>query len=93
MPDTPRDFKVPGGYLIPIITIIIFAGLLIGIFTDISKDAAGNVMFANYWVAVVMAAFFGMCALYTIFVVPVLKQKAADRAAVRVKRRPGRAVQ
>ncbi len=91
MPDTPRDFKVPGGYLIPIITIIIFAGLLIGIFTDISKDAAGNVMFANYWVAVVMAAFFGMCALYAIFVVPVLKQKAADRAAVRVKRRPGRA--
>jgi amino acid transporter len=93
LPDNPRDFKVPGGYVIPIITIIVFAGLLIGIFLDKSKDYAGNVLFANYWVAVVMAAFFGLCALYTILVVPVFKKKAAAKAATRVKRRPGKAAE
>jgi amino acid transporter len=90
MPDNPRDFKVPGGYIIPVITIMVFAGLLIGIFADKSKDYAGNVLFDNYWVAVVMAAFFGICAIYTILVVPVFKKKAAARAATRVKRRPGK---
>jgi amino acid transporter len=90
MPDNPRDFKVPGGYVIPVITIIVFAGLLIGILVDKSRDYAGKVLFANYWVAVVMAAFFALCALYTIFVVPVFKKKAEAKAATRVKRRPGK---
>ncbi len=90
MPDNPRDFKVPGGYVIPIITIIVFAGLFIGIFVDTSKDYAGNILFANYWVAIVMAAFFGICAVYTLTVVPMLKKKAAEKAATRVKRRPGK---
>jgi len=93
LPDNPRDFKIPLGHIIPVITIIVFAGLLIGIFVDKSRDAAGNVMFANYWVAVVMAAFFALCALYTVFVVPVFKKKAAAKAATRVKRRPGKAAE
>jgi amino acid transporter len=90
MPDNPREFKVPGGYVIPVITIVVFTGLLLGIFLDKSKDYAGNVLFSNYWVAVVMAAFFVLCALYTILVVPVFKKKAAVKAATRVKRRPGK---
>lgn len=89
MPDNPRDYKVPGGYVIPVITIIVFAGLLLGIVLDNSVDYAGNVLFANYWVAFVMAAFFGLCSLYTIFVVPVFKKKAAAKVQTRVKRRPG----
>jgi len=89
MPDNPRDFKIPGGYVIPVITIIVFAGLLLGIVFDNSVDYAGNVLFANYWVAVVMAAFFGLCSIYTIFVVPVFKKKAAAKLLTRVKRRPG----
>jgi amino acid transporter len=89
-PDNPRDFKIPFGNAIPVITIIVFAGLLIGIFTDVSRDYAGTLLFHNYWVALVMAGFFIVCALYTVLVVPVFKQKAADRAATRVKRRPGR---
>lgn len=90
LPDSPRDFKVPGGYVIPIITIVVFTGLLIGIFIDKSRDYAGNILFSNYWVAIVMAAFFVLCALYTIAVVPLLKKKAAAKAATRVKRRPGK---
>jgi hypothetical protein len=56
------------------------------IINDKSIDYAGNILFSNYWVAVVMAAFLGLCALYTIAVVPILKKKAAAR----VKRRPGK---
>jgi amino acid transporter len=89
-PDAQRDFKIPFGPVIPIITAVVFSGLMIGIFVDKSKDYAGNVLFANYWVAVVMAAFFGLCALYAIAVVPVLKKKAAAKTATRVKRRPGK---
>jgi amino acid transporter len=87
-PDNPRDFKIPFGYTIPIIVIVVFAALLIGIFVDASKDYAGNILFHNYWVAVVMVLFFGICTAYTIGVVPVFKKKAAELAASRVKRRP-----
>jgi amino acid transporter len=87
-PDNPRDFKIPFGYTIPIIVIVVFAALLIGIFVDASKDYAGNILFHNYWVAVVMVLFFGICTAYTILVVPVFKKKAAELAASRVKRRP-----
>ena len=87
-PDNPRDFKIPFGYTIPIIVIVVFAALLIGIFVDVSKDYAGNILFHNYWVAVVMVVFFVICTGYTMLVVPVFKKKAAELAASRVKRRP-----
>ena len=89
-PDAPRDFKIPYGPVIPIITAVVFLGLMIGIFMDVSKDYSGRVLFANYWVAVVMAGFFILCTLYTVLVVPVFKKKAAVKAATRVKRRPGK---
>lgn len=89
-PDNPRDFKIPLGYAIPVITIVVFAGLMLGIFADVSKDSAGNILFHNYWVAAVMGSFFVLCTLYTLLVVPVFKKKAAAKAATRVKRRPGK---
>ena len=89
-PDEERAFKIPFGYTVPVLTMIVFGGLLIGIFTDVSRDYAGNVLFQNYWVAVVMGAFFLLTTAYTLLAVPVFKRKAAARASARVKRRPGR---
>ena len=89
-PDNPRDFKIPLGAAVPIIVIVIFTVLLLGIFTDTSRSSAGVVLFNNWWVAVAMAGFFLLCFLYTVLVVPLLKRKAAARAASRGKRRPGK---
>jgi amino acid transporter len=89
-PDKPRDFKVPFGAVIPVITAVVFLGLMVGIFMDVTKDYAGRVLFANYWLAVVMAGFFVLCILYTMVIVPVFKKEAAERSATRQRRRPGR---
>jgi amino acid transporter len=89
-PDTPRDFKIPFGPVIPVITAVVFFGLMIGIFMDVSKDYSGRVLFANYWVAVVMGVSFLLMACYTLFVVPIFKKKAEEIAKTRVKRRPGK---
>jgi amino acid transporter len=89
-PDKPRDFKVPFGPVIPVITAVVFLGLMFGIFMDVTKDYAGRVLFANYWLAVVMAGFLVLCTLYSMLIVPVFKKKAAERSATRQRRRPGR---
>jgi amino acid transporter len=88
-PDTPRDFKIPFGPVIPVVVIGVFAFLLIGIFTDSSRSSTGALLFQNWWVAAAMAGFFLLCLLYALLVVPRLKAKAAARAAMRTKRRPG----
>lgn len=90
MPERERSFKIPFGNVIPVITILIFTGLIIGIFTDVSRDYAGRELFKNYWVAVVMAGFFIFTAGYTFLVVPLLKKKAELRSMTHTKRRPGR---
>jgi amino acid transporter len=89
-PDKERSFKVPLGYTIPVVTIVVFTGLLIGIFSDATRDYEGRVLFQNYWVAVVMAGFFLLTTAYTLTIVPIFKRQAAERAKARVKRRPGR---
>jgi len=89
-PERERSFRVPLGHVIPVTVIVVFTGLMIGIFTDTSRDYAGNVLFENYWVAVVMAAFFICMILYTLLAVPRLKKKAEERAGARTRRRPGR---
>lgn len=89
-PDKERSFKVPFGRLIPIITIIVFSGLALGLFADVSRDYTGEVLFANYWVAVVMALCAMLTTLYTLKVVPIFKKKAALKAQSRKRRRPGR---
>jgi len=90
-PEKERSFKIPLGHTIPIIVIIVFTGLMIGIFTDVSRDYLGRELFKNYWVAVVMGAFMLLMVLYTFLVVPVFKKKAAEKEKTRVRRRPGKA--
>lgn len=90
-PDRERAFRAPLGYTVPIVTIVVFAGLLLSIFFESTRDYEGNVLFQNYWVALAMAAFFLCTAAYTLTVVPIFKKKAEERARTRVKRRPGRA--
>ena len=90
-PEKERSFKIPLGHTIPIIVIIVFTGLMIGIFTDVSRDYLGRELFQNYWVAVVMGGFMLLMILYTLLVVPIFKKKAAEKEKTRVKRRPGKA--
>jgi len=89
-PAKERSFKVPLGDTIPVVTILVFTGLMIGMFSSATRDYEGRVLFQNYWVAVVMAGFFLFTTAYTFTVVPVFKKKAEERAKTRVKRRPGR---
>jgi amino acid transporter len=89
-PQKERAFKIPLGYTIPIVVIVVFTGLMIGIFTDVSRDYLGRELFKNYWVAVVMAGCFVCMILYTLIVVPIFKKKAEEKAKTRVKRRPGK---
>jgi amino acid transporter len=89
-PDQERAFRVPGGWVIPIITAVAFTGLIVGIFTDVTRDHMGKVVFHNGWVALAMIVFAGLCVAYTLGVVPGFKRKAAERAAQRKPRRPQR---
>jgi len=89
-PDKERSFLIPFGKTIPVITVIVFGGLMIGIFADSTKDYAGNVLFENFWVALAMAAFAALCATYALLIVPKLKASALKRVSSRRKRRPGR---
>ena len=89
-PEKERSFKVPLGYAIPVVTVVVFTGLMIGMFSDATRDYEGRVLFQNYWVAVVMVGFFLFTTAYALTVVPIFKRKAEERAKARVKRRPGR---
>jgi amino acid transporter len=89
-PNKERAFKIPMGNTIPIIVIVVFTGLMIGIFTDVSRDYTGKELFKNYWVAVVMAGFLLCMVLYTLIVVPIFKKKAEEKEKTRVRRRPGK---
>ena len=89
-PDSPRAFKVPLGNTIPVVTIVVFSVLMIGLISDTTRDYTGNVLFHNYWVGLVMAMFAGLCVMYTLVVVPRFKLAALKRASLRKKRRPSR---
>jgi amino acid transporter len=89
-PDAERSYKVPFGSLIPLVTIVVFTGLAVGIFSDVSRDYSGRILFPNYLVALVMVVFAILTTVYTLYVVPVFKKKAAERSATRQRRRPGR---
>jgi amino acid transporter len=89
-PEKERSFKVPLGDTIPVVTIVVFTGLMIGMFSNATRDYEGRVLFQNYWVAIVMAGFFLFTTAYTLTIVPIFKKRAEERAKARVKRRPGR---
>jgi amino acid transporter len=90
-PDQERSYRVPFGKLIPIINIIVFSGLMIGIFADTTRDAMGKVLFHNYWTAVAMAVAALLMTAYALAIVPRLQQAAAQRTSQRKRRRPGAA--
>jgi amino acid transporter len=79
MRDTPRPFRVPGGIAVPIVGVIFFTVLLVGIYAE---DIA--VLFT-------MAGVFVVCLLYTFVVPPYLRAAYEKRMSERVprRRRPG----
>jgi len=88
-PDQERSYRVPFGKLIPVVNIVVFSGLMLGIFADTTRDAMGKVLFKNYWVAVAMAGFALVMTAYALVIVPRLQQAAQQRASTRKRRRPG----
>jgi amino acid transporter len=81
MRDTKRPYRIPGGLIIPIISVVFFLILLVGIYTeDIS-------------VLFIMAGVFIVCLIYTLLVPPRLRSAYEKRMAQRVprRRRPGSA--
>jgi amino acid transporter len=75
--EAPRSFRIPGGYIIPALTTIIFTTLAIGAATT-----------PNAIPLAVTAGIFTLSTLYVMLVVPRLKAKAAARRGPR--RRPQR---
>ena len=41
-PEKERSFKIPLGYTVPVFVIIVFTGLMIGIFADVSQGLCGQ---------------------------------------------------
>jgi len=89
-PDKERTFKVPFGKLIPVLVIFIFSLLMVGIFTDVSRDNMGNVLFYNYWCAIAMISLAGCMVFYASKVVPIFQKAADERLKHRKRRRPPR---
>jgi len=89
-PEKKRAFKTPFGGLIPILVIFIFSFLMVGIFTDTSRDYLGNILFHNYWCAVAMVILASGMVLYAVKVVPVFQKSAQERSKKRKRRRPPR---
>lgn len=89
-PEKERAFKVPFGNLIPLLVVFVFSLLIVGIFTDTTRDNMGNVLFYNYWCAIAMIVLAGCMVLYTVKVVPVFQKAAEARLKQRKRRRPPR---
>lgn len=79
MRDAKRPYRVPGGLFIPIIAILFFLILLVGIYSE------------DITVLFIMAGVFVVCLIYTLVVPPRLRSAYEKRMANRVprRRRPG----
>jgi amino acid transporter len=79
MRDTDRPYRVPGGLIIPIISVVFFMILLLGIYAE------------DITVLFIMAVVFVVCLIYTLLVPPRLRSAYEKRMAQRVprRRRPG----
>ncbi len=77
--DEVRPFKIPGGIVVPVLAILFFLVLLVGIYAD------------DIVVLYIMLSILLVCVLYTLTVVPRLKAAYEARMAKRVprRRRPG----
>lgn len=78
MPGQPRPYLIRGGYLVPIITTVVF-GIL-----------AAAVFVSNPWVLLNMAIAFLVCLVYVNTAVPYLKKKHEARKPAARRRRPVR---
>lgn len=77
MPDAKRPYRVPGGYIIPGISVIVFSMLALAIF------------FTFPMVLLYLVLGLLICTWYVRYVVPVIKQKhQAKKGASRRRRRP-----
>ena len=91
-PEKERAFRTPFGNLIPLVVIFVFSLLMVGIFTDTSRDYLGNILFHNYWCAVAMLVLAGGMVLYATQVVPIFQKASEKRSKQRKSRRPPRQV-
>jgi amino acid transporter len=79
MRDVNRPYRVPGGITIPIIAVVFFLILLVGIYSE------------DITVLFIMAGVFVVCLIYTLLVPPRLRSAYEKRMAQRAprRRRPG----
>ncbi len=82
-PETPRMFRIRGGLIFPIITIIVFGAL--GILASL---AIGSTVMLGLPLIITLGIM-GLSALYVFLVIPKLRAAAATRQATR-RRRPQR---
>jgi len=75
LPDNTRPYRVPGEMIIPVIAVIFFLVLLVGIYTQ------------DIMVLYIMLGVFVVCILYTLLVVPRLRAAHEKRMASRQPRR------
>jgi amino acid transporter len=73
--DTHRPYRIPGGLIIPVIAVIFFLVLLVGIYAQ------------DIMVLYIMIGVFIVCLLYTLLVVPRLRAAHEARIAARKPRR------
>ncbi len=78
MPDQNRPYRIPFGYLVPALTLLVFAILAV------------TVLVTNPWVLVYLAVAFLACLVYVNTAVPYLKKKHQARKSAS-RRRPSRA--
>lgn len=83
-PATERSFRIRGGWIIPILTVIIFGALAL----LAALGSGSNVM--SGLPLIVTLALFALSALYVFLVVPRLRAAAQARRAARRRRRPVR---
>jgi len=77
MPDSPRPYKIKGGLVIPVLTVVVFAPLALA------------VLYTDLWALIDLAAAFLVCLIYVNTAVPYLKKKYEARKPAG-RRRPSR---
>ncbi len=84
-PNAERSFRIRGGLIVPIVTVIIFG--ILGILASLGAGTAA--VFPG--LPLILTLFvFALSTLYVLFVVPRLRKNAAAKRASTTRRRPGR---
>lgn len=87
MPDRPREFRAPGGTLVPWLVIVVYGLLFLLIFLP-DPGAPANVAHQMRALGLLLAATL-LVAAYVHFVVPRLRARLAPAGGARRRRRPG----